>query len=541
MKQFLFFLLICPLYILAQFGNKDSPPESWKRDGQWTDIKTIEVKANESEIEKLKEIQHASYICAIAIQTQINFSDFTLAEILINNDKVYRLRINSTEALGMMVMFENFKLEQGAKLWIYNSDKSYFAGMYSEKDNYQSNKEFLTSHVLGNEIIVEYIEPAMLKTPNFTIPKIYHYFRGLKSGSGNGFGQSASCMINANCAEGANKSAARDATCRIKVTGPNFSGFCSGTLVNNTAEDKTPYVLTANHCSAKSTLSDLINWEFDFLYQSATCFNPSVEPIPITFKGCTAPAYSGTDNGENSSDFLLLKLKSNLNTSTYDFTFLGWDRSGGPHIGNYCFHHPNGDIKKISTSLDSATLASYGGTVANTHFSLKWTTTLGGRSVTDEGSSGSALVNSSGLLIGTLTGGSALCTNLDGIDFYGRLFMHWDKYGTASDRRLSPWLDPVNTGATNVRGLKLSGASASISTKTEIDPFQFRLNYNQLEVSWIETGYELRVYNSLGQQLTVKNTREKDMKLDLSSFSKGIYMIEARTDVNREVVKISWD
>jgi hypothetical protein len=67
----------------------------------------------------------------------------------------------------------------------------------------------------------------------------------------------------------------------------------------------------------------------------------------LTYKGCTAPAYSGTDNGENSSDFLLLKLNSTLLTSTHDFTFLGWDRSDNNYENTVCYHHPKGDIKKV--------------------------------------------------------------------------------------------------------------------------------------------------------------------------------------------------
>jgi hypothetical protein len=540
MKQVVYFVVFCPIFILAQFGNKNLPPESWMRDGKWSAIVTKEIKADAIEIERLKEVKHASYICATAIPTQINFSEFTLAEILPNSDKVYRLIIKSPNALGLMVMFENFKLEGKAKLWLYNKERTYFAGLYTEKDNYQLNGGFLTSHVLGNEIIVEYIEPKNVKTNDFVISRVYHYFRGLKSGNGNGFGQAGSCMINAICSEGNAKPAARDAACRIRVTGTKFSGFCSGTLVNNTSEDKTPYVLTANHCSAKSTITDLVNWEFDFLYQSLSCSNPSSEPAALTYKGCTAPAYSGTDNGENSSDFLLLKMNSALSTATYDFTFLGWDRADGNYFGNFCYHHPKGDIKKISTSNDWATLSSYGGNVMNTHFSMKWTSTSGGRSVTDEGSSGSALVNSNGLLIGTLTGGSALCTNLDGTDFYGRFFMHWDKYGSSSDRRLKPWLDPGNTGAMTVRSVKLSGAPASISENREAEKFNFTFNANQLEVSWLESGYELSVYNSLGQQVANKMTRNRDLMIDFSSLVNGIYIVEAKSDQGRKVVKISW-
>lgn len=532
--------MFSPFFILAQFGNTSLPPESWSRDGMWVPISSKEVIADVNEIDKLKAIEHASYICATAINTQIKFSDFTLAEILPNNDKVYRLLIKSPSALGMMMMFEDFKLEKNAKLWLYNKERTHYSGMYSEKDNYQSNGNFLTSYVLGSEVIVEYLEPSQIQTQNFSITKVYHYFRGLKSGNGNGFGAAGFCMINAACPEGNAKPAARDAACRIRVTGSSFSGFCSGTLVGNTSEDKTPYILTANHCSARSNLSDLINWEFDFLYESPACSNPSIEPPAITFKGCTAPAYSGSDNGENSSDFLLLKLNSNLSTSSYDFTFVGWDKSNSNFWGTFCYHHPKGDIKKVSTSADWTSLASYGGNVANTHLSLKWTATSRGHSVTDEGSSGSGLINSDGLLIGTLTGGNALCSNLNGVDFYGRLFMHWDKFGSAANQRLKPWLDPINSGASTVRSVKLSGASASIATSTESVKPTYSFNGSRLNLSWYERGYDVNVYNSLGQKVQAGISNSKDLSLDVSNLVQGLYFIEVQKENCREILKIKF-
>ena len=540
MKQFIFLLIFSPVFIYAQFGNRNLPPESWTRDVKYVAITSKEVLADPNEIHKLKAIEHASYICATAIPAQIKFSDFSLVEILPNNDKVYRLLIKSPGALGMMLMFENFKLDKGAKLWIYNKEKTHFAGMYSEKDNYQTNGEFLSSEVLGNEVIVEYLEPSQMHTVDFSITKVYHYFRGLKSGNGNGFDSSGSCMVNAACPEGAIKSAARAATCRIRVTGPSFSGFCSGTLISNTSGDGTPYIISANHCSAKSSLSDLINWEFDFLFESPSCNNPPIEPSALTYKGCTAPAYSGTDNGENSSDFLLLKLNSNLLTSTHDFTFLGWDRSDNNYENTVCYHHPKGDIKKVSTSSGFTSKVSYGNNVPNTHLALTWTPTAKGYSVTEEGSSGSGLVNNDGLLVGTLTGGSASCDNLSGVDMYGRFFVHWDKFGTANDRRLKPWLDPGNTGATISKSLKLSGAIIGISSHQMEEHLNYSLNLNQLKINWIKRGYDINIYNFLGQKVYQACTNSEELNVDFASFTKGIYIVEALNENKRAVMKISW-
>jgi hypothetical protein len=76
MKQFLFILVFSPLFFQAQFGNKSLPPESWKRDGKWSAIATKDIRADAVEIERLKEVKHASYICATAITTQIQVFRF---------------------------------------------------------------------------------------------------------------------------------------------------------------------------------------------------------------------------------------------------------------------------------------------------------------------------------------------------------------------------------------------------------------------------------------------------------------------------------
>jgi len=47
--------------------------------------------------------------------------------------------------------------------------------------------------------------------------------------------------------------------------------LCTGTLVNNTSQDKTPYVLTAGHCIENA--SDAQQTVFCFNYESPACGN----------------------------------------------------------------------------------------------------------------------------------------------------------------------------------------------------------------------------------------------------------------------------
>jgi hypothetical protein len=540
MKHIFLLSFIIPMFTFAQFGNKWSEPIGWTLHSTVSQIENRELTADPVMIEKLSNTEHVSYLCATAINTDILFSDFQLAELMPNGDKIYRLAIHSEGAQGMMLGFENFVLLPGARLWLYDVNKKNYIGEYAARDNYTDDKSFMTSHVRGSTIIVEYLEPKNISTPNFRISKVYHYFRGLKSIDGTGFGASGACMLNANCSEGNGREDANAATCKIKVTTPNSSGFCTGTLLNNTSEDKTPYIITANHCSANSSLADLINWEFYFLYQSSGCSNPLSEPISLDFKGCTAPAYSGSDNGENSSDFLFLKLKSDLPTNLYDFTFLGWDRSNINFANNFCFHHPSGDIKKVSRTLGATIITSYTGNVENTHFQVNWASTTHGQSVTEGGSSGSGLINNNGHLIGTLTGGSSLCTARNAPDLFGRLFMHWDKYGTAADRRVAPWLDPLNTGVTSLRTTKSSGATGAIQAIDMEKWVNMTIDNNQLMISYPMQKFSTTIYNSLGQSVYNSTANSQKTSIDMSSYSKGIYLIEINNGRSKLVKKLAW-
>ena len=49
------------------------------------------------------------------------------------------------------------------------------------------------------------------------------------------------------------------------ITNGGFA-VCTGALVNNTAEDGTPYFLTANHC-----LGNPNSWVYYFNHESSTC------------------------------------------------------------------------------------------------------------------------------------------------------------------------------------------------------------------------------------------------------------------------------
>src|SRR5688572_23674796 len=216
------------------------------------------------------------------------------------------------------------------------------------------------------------------------------------------------------------------------------SGFCTGALINNTCNNGTPYVLTANHCGSASG-----SWVFRFNWEAPTCTQPASSPPYTSISGGTARASSA------GSDMHLCQINSSI-PAGYNVYFSGWDRNNTPAVNQFGVHHPDGDIKKISFATGTAVSSTYSGATC-------WRTGTWTDGVTEPGSSGSPLFNMSGQIVGQLYGGPSNCSYegnpTNGVDYYGKLFTSWTGGGTNSTR-LSNWLDPAacSTGVTVLPG-----------------------------------------------------------------------------------------
>ncbi len=96
--------------------------------------------------------------------------------------------------------------------------------------------------------------------------------------------------------------------------------YCTGVLVNNTAYDGTPYVLTAQHCI--TTDSHANSTVFQFNYESAECFGDD-GPLDMSISGSELMSVG------DSIDFSLVKL-SLVPPASYGVYYAGWDRSDVP-------------------------------------------------------------------------------------------------------------------------------------------------------------------------------------------------------------------
>lgn len=483
----------------------------------------------------------------LPFERSLRDADFGNLTVDANGNSIWTASITSENALALGLYFSNFYLPKGAKLFVYSPDKEQIIGSFTDLNNSESAM-FATELILGDKLVIEYNEPAAVAgLGHFTIDEVLHAFRGVSDlKTSNGFGGSGSCEVNVKCPEGTLMEKQTNSVVRLLIKEGTSAYWCTGSIVNNVNNNRTPYLLTADHCAGTVSALDLNQLLVYFNYQSATCTNPVTEPTRYTMTGATEIAAS-SNAGILGSDFYLALLNQNI-PDTYNAYFMGWDRTGDISNNGVSIHHPAGDIKKISTytkALVSTTYSSGGLTGSvNGFWEVVWSATVSGNGVTEGGSSGSPIYSQDGFLIGTLTGGWSSCSSLTSPDYYGKFNYHWDKNGTTTTTQLKPWLDPNNTGALFLSGIPV-GFDESIAPKIENffilfpNPSngQIVLRFNELNFGKTIT---VNVFNMLGQLVYHSNpTVYYQYDLNLAELNRGVYFIEVNKDSQRQSQKIS--
>lgn len=333
---------------------------------------------------------------------------------------VWRLGLTCPEALNVSLFLSEFNMPKGGKLLIWNSDRSDYLGAFTSENNKEWGSLSI-GLIQGESIVLEYqVVPASKGKGAIEVGQVIHGYRSLLERKAMGpYGNSGSCNINVNCPEGADWQVEKRSVALIINGG---YAHCTGALVNNTANDGTPYFLTANHCLGNPT-----NWVYYFNHESSTC-SGSTGPTNQSVSGSTLLASSA------SSDFALIEL-STTPPASYNVEYAGWDHSGVQPQSATGIHHPSGDVKKICHENDSPYASTASG--ASVWWIDQWED-----GVTEPGSSGSPLFDQNHRIVGQLYGGAAACSgtvNNGAYDYYGRFDVSW---GLGA----STYLDPLGTG-----------------------------------------------------------------------------------------------
>jgi hypothetical protein len=356
-----------------------------------------------------------------------------ISTVLDDGTKVWRVGIRSKDAFSLNILFTEFLLPPEAKVFVYSPDRNNILGAFTEANN-QPAELLPIAPIDGDEIIVEYSEPAnALFRGKLKIGEVNHDYLGLRALPA--FDKSQPCEVNATCNDIHTQQ--RRSACLIIVDGDTY---CSGNLVNNTDQDGAPYVLSAAHCLYGSRneliLSKAQTSIFFFNYEAPYCFSDIQGTMEMSVAGATAQA------SDKQRDMLLLRLNE-APPLDYRVYYAGWNASESVSSPAYCFHHPNGDIKKISIENDTPFSTTFTGGnlfLPNGH----WRVDQWEQGITERGSSGSGLFDAGNRIIGNLSGGNPYinCTNRGDDNFY-KLGVAWDASADAS-KNLKPWLDPAN-------------------------------------------------------------------------------------------------
>lgn len=411
------------------------------------------------EEDALRDKNGQAYRFGTGIDVNITTENSGIWTVNEKGDRIWRLKIQQPGALAQSFIFSKFQLYGDATIDVYNVQGQRVHLTYSAKDVLETGGQNL-SLCEGDLVMIELIEPKGTQASVLEMEQVMYAYRSYGGlGYTEKINESDPCQVNVNCSEGAQWQDEKKGVARILMVNGYSQSLCTGSLINNTAQDCKPYFLTAMHCG--DGVTNFSNWRFYFNYEASGCSNPtSSGQVPQTYiTGAQKIAGSEDVSGNNisKSDFLLIKLGSSSNESatinqlkTWGAYWNGWDANNTAAPSGAGIHHPSGDIKKISTFTQPLTSANYSGPTQNTHWRVYWAQTANGHGVTEGGSSGSPIFtynNGNSRIVGKLSGGTSYCSNTSGHDLYGKISYSWTSAGTTNARRLKPWLDPSNTGA----------------------------------------------------------------------------------------------
>jgi len=363
---------------------------------------------------------------------------------IIENDieTTFILGIESPDAYGIGIHFDNFYLSDNSELFFYDEDRTFMLGSFNSENNKITNS-LTTTIIKGERIIIELTVPnEELDFIDLSIGSIIHDYTDIMNFYNTFTSNREDCNTNVNCPEGDDWRDQINGVIRVTMGG----GLCSASIVNNTANDRTPYVLFADHCVSGSASG----YVFHFNYQSSSC-SGTTGPLNQSISGSNLLASEDINSG---ADVALLELTSSIPDS-YDPFYVGWSRSSSAPQEAVGIHHPGADTKRISFTNDNVSAGGSGGNYWEFQYD-------DGRVI--PGSSGSPFFDQNKRQIGIA---SYIYTNYcdPSPDCYcDQQYNHgYGRFDRGWDSGFGQYLDPINSGVTAIDGIGNTGINITHS------------------------------------------------------------------------------
>lgn len=562
MKTKILGLLFTPIALLAQVNKPDAPDfikQIEVAQQQVIEIaapETADLLAMQNSAIKNRTLVPMGKIVAVSINESAGRREQIKGNLIRKT-----IEIKTGKVKGITAYLTEVFLPISSKLYVSNADGSQIQGPFTFDD--VRNEKLTPSMIDGAFLRITTVYPEHISVePSFSINELGFNFGDLTEplvdfGSRD-FDDSESCQVNANCTEGEDWRKQQRAVVRIKMRIQNFEGWCTGTIMNNTQQDCTPYVLTADHCreleGQEASVGNYDDWQFYFNYEGAECKNPRERDVSIgSLTGCKKIANTKR-MGSGGADALLLKLSSDID-QFYSPFFAGWQNYDEISPSGVMIHHPAGDIKKISTYktaiIESEWDANFG---EDTHWQVYWSSTDNGFGVSEPGSSGSSLWNDKGLVIGQLTGGASACKeDTDkGVspsfpDYFGKFSLAFGYEGSDTESTLFSYLDGSNYAGSiegidwpcNEKPLALQDIQEGLASQISIFPNPSQhdviVSFGNINVK------QVLVHNSLGVELINMDSRGiRELTFDVSEWSEGFYLVQLLTAeqglINKKII-----
>lgn len=398
--------------------------------------------------EEVKQTRSLTFAHKFYVHLRPDNSGITFTE---NGMRVWRVGISSTDAYSINLLFTKYNLPEGAKLFIYSPDQKEVLGAFTHQNNTDLNL-LPVQPIGGDALVVEYQEPIVGDSfrGSIEIGEVNHDYMGLFRAT-EPRDPRDDCHIDFVCFP-----EDQEAGSAVVVLIINGNSYCTGSLINNTAQDGTPYLITATHCLNEDyDASFLRNRRYDSVAGKIIAFfNYNSPACGSNIRGNTQMSMASADSVfiSEKHDVSLLKLKQTP-PSEYQVSYLGWNADSSPQGDFHGINHPNGGVKKVAVSTGKVSVTSFGVVNGYTiepfaHWNITWDA-----DATEGGSSGSPLLDRNKLLIGTLTGGKSFCSKPYGPDQYASFHKLWQTTGSIDNKSsIRTYLDPTNSGVTQLSG-----------------------------------------------------------------------------------------